>query len=252
VKSEKNNKSWFSLLTSNVSLFSVLGTQSSVLFFDRTKTMKEPFYITTPIYYVNDVPHIGHAYEAIATDAIARFQRLMGRDVRLITGTDEHGLKMVQTARALGRNTLEFADEMSSYFNSAIAYIFMIIFTLLNGGLFMTQFFLIGRVDMRALFYTLPFFLALQPIMQQARPAPVITGQAGILLMLGDDEDAAVAVFLDRRAQKGRDRDTAFAVNRVQRMPPEKLPLAHNTPLVTGASKGLLRAAAPRHVRPIQ
>ncbi|MEY4891089.1 MAG: hypothetical protein RIQ75_2219, partial [Pseudomonadota bacterium] len=75
-----------------------------------------PFYITTASAYPNGRPHIGHAYEAIATDAIARFQRLMGRDVRLITGTDEHGLKMVQTARALGRDTLEFADEMSSYF----------------------------------------------------------------------------------------------------------------------------------------
>jgi methionyl-tRNA synthetase len=76
----------------------------------------EPFYITTAIAYPNGRPHIGHAYEAIATDAIARFQRLMGRDVRLVTGTDEHGLKMVQTARQAGRDTLEFADEMSSYF----------------------------------------------------------------------------------------------------------------------------------------
>jgi methionyl-tRNA synthetase len=78
--------------------------------------MSEPFYITTAIAYPNGRPHIGHAYEAIATDAIARFQRLMGRDVRLITGTDEHGLKMAQTARNAGRETLEFADEMSSYF----------------------------------------------------------------------------------------------------------------------------------------
>jgi methionyl-tRNA synthetase len=78
--------------------------------------MSEPYYITTAIAYPNGKPHIGHAYEAIATDAIARFQRLMGRDVRFITGTDEHGLKMVQTARAAGRETLEFADEMSSYF----------------------------------------------------------------------------------------------------------------------------------------
>jgi methionyl-tRNA synthetase len=78
--------------------------------------MSEPYYITTAIAYPNGKPHIGHAYEAIATDAVARFQRLMGRDVRFITGTDEHGLKMVQTARAAGRDTLEFADEMSSYF----------------------------------------------------------------------------------------------------------------------------------------
>jgi methionyl-tRNA synthetase len=78
--------------------------------------MTDPFYITTAIAYPNGRPHIGHAYEAIATDAIARFQRLKGRDVRLITGTDEHGLKMAQTARDAGRATLEFADEMSSYF----------------------------------------------------------------------------------------------------------------------------------------
>jgi methionyl-tRNA synthetase len=83
---------------------------------DQTKPMSDPYYITTAIAYPNGRPHIGHAYEAIATDAIARFQRLMGRDVRLITGTDEHGLKMAQTARNAGRDTLEFADEMSSYF----------------------------------------------------------------------------------------------------------------------------------------
>ena len=78
--------------------------------------MSEPFYITTAISYPNGKPHIGHAYEAIAADVMARFRRTQGRDVRLITGTDEHGLKMVQTARAEGRDTLEFADEMSGYF----------------------------------------------------------------------------------------------------------------------------------------
>lgn len=78
--------------------------------------MSEPFYITTAIAYPNGRPHIGHAYEAIAADVIARFQRAQGRDVRLVTGTDEHGLKMVQTARGQGRETLEFADEMSGYF----------------------------------------------------------------------------------------------------------------------------------------
>lgn len=83
--------------------------------------MSEPFYITTAIAYPNGRPHIGHAYEAIATDAIARFQRMMGRDVRLVTGTDEHGLKMAQTARNAGRETLEFADEMSGYFREMCA-----------------------------------------------------------------------------------------------------------------------------------
>ncbi len=78
--------------------------------------MTEPYYITTAIAYPNGRPHIGHAYEAIATDAIARFHRMMGRDVRMVTGTDEHGLKMAQTARDAGRDTLEFADEMSMYF----------------------------------------------------------------------------------------------------------------------------------------
>ena len=78
--------------------------------------MADPYYITTAISYPNGPPHIGHAYEAIAADAIARFQRARGRDVRLVTGTDEHGLKMVQTARANDRDTLEYADEMSGYF----------------------------------------------------------------------------------------------------------------------------------------
>lgn len=78
--------------------------------------MGEPFYLTTAISYPNGRPHIGHAYEAIAADAIARFKRAQGYDVRLVTGTDEHGLKMVQTARAAGRDTQDFADEMSSYF----------------------------------------------------------------------------------------------------------------------------------------
>jgi methionyl-tRNA synthetase len=78
--------------------------------------MAERFYITTAIAYPNGRPHIGHAYEAIATDAIARFQRMMGRDVFFLTGTDEHGLKMDQTARERGVETQALADEMSAYF----------------------------------------------------------------------------------------------------------------------------------------
>jgi len=78
--------------------------------------MGEPYLITTAISYPNGRPHIGHAYEAIAGDVIARFRRAQGRDVRFVGGTDEHGLKMVQTARANDRDTLEFADEMSFYF----------------------------------------------------------------------------------------------------------------------------------------
>jgi len=79
--------------------------------------MGEPFYVTTAISYPNGRPHIGHAYEAIAADAIARFQRQAGRDVLFQTGTDEHGLKMVQTARAQGREVAELAAEMSGHFH---------------------------------------------------------------------------------------------------------------------------------------
>lgn len=78
--------------------------------------MADPFYITTAIHYPNGRPHIGHAYEMIAADAIARFQRQQGFDVRLQTGTDEHGLKMVKTARDRGITARELADEMSAYF----------------------------------------------------------------------------------------------------------------------------------------
>jgi methionyl-tRNA synthetase len=80
--------------------------------------MTEPFYITTAINYPNGRPHVGHAYEAIATDAIARFQRLRGRDVFFLTGTDEHGLKMAQTARERGVAPLALAEEMSGYFRA--------------------------------------------------------------------------------------------------------------------------------------
>ncbi|MGR6327893.1 methionine--tRNA ligase [Sphingomonas sp. XXL09] len=83
--------------------------------------MADPYYITTAIHYPNGRPHIGHAYEMIAADAIARFQRQAGRDVRFQTGTDEHGLKMAQTARARNMETRAFADQMSSYFSDMAA-----------------------------------------------------------------------------------------------------------------------------------
>ncbi|MFP5328990.1 MAG: methionine--tRNA ligase [Alphaproteobacteria bacterium] len=78
--------------------------------------MAEPYYITTAINYPNGPPHIGHAYEAIAADVIARFQRSRGREVRFQTGTDEHGLKMAQAARAEGLEPRDFADKMSRLF----------------------------------------------------------------------------------------------------------------------------------------
>ena len=78
--------------------------------------MTKPFYITTAISYPNGKPHVGHAYEAIATDAIARWKRAQGHEVRFLTGTDEHGLKMAQKARDLGITPRALADEMSSAF----------------------------------------------------------------------------------------------------------------------------------------
>ena len=78
--------------------------------------MADPFYITTAISYPNGPPHIGHAYEAIAADVIARFKRTQGRDVRFQTGTDEHGLKMAQVARSEGLEPKALADKMSSLF----------------------------------------------------------------------------------------------------------------------------------------
>ncbi len=78
--------------------------------------MSQPFYVTTAIAYPNGAPHVGHAYEYIATDAIARFKRLDGFDVRFLTGTDEHGLKMAQTAAAEGIPTPAFARRNSDAF----------------------------------------------------------------------------------------------------------------------------------------
>jgi methionyl-tRNA synthetase len=77
---------------------------------------RNSFYITTAIAYPNGVPHIGHAYEAIATDALARFQRLDGKDVFFLTGTDEHGLKMMQTAEAEKLPTMEVATRNAARF----------------------------------------------------------------------------------------------------------------------------------------
>ncbi len=74
------------------------------------------FYVTSPIYYVNDVPHIGHAYTSIACDVVARYKRLSNFDVYFLTGTDEHGQKVEKSALARGKNPQEFCDEVSQKF----------------------------------------------------------------------------------------------------------------------------------------
>ena len=81
--------------------------------------MGTPFYVTTPIYYVNDVPHIGTAYPTIAADTIARWRRLWGDDVVFLTGTDEHGLKVQRAAEARGVSPREWVDETSARFRDA-------------------------------------------------------------------------------------------------------------------------------------
>src|SRR6266536_5132894 len=79
---------------------------------------REKFYITTPIYYVNARPHIGHTYTTVVCDAIARRQRMMGRDTYFLTGTDEHGQKIERSAAAAGKSPQEFADEVSTQFRA--------------------------------------------------------------------------------------------------------------------------------------
>ncbi|MGE3622420.1 MAG: methionine--tRNA ligase [Bdellovibrionales bacterium] len=79
-------------------------------------TIVKTFYVTTPIYYVNDAPHIGHAYTSIACDALARFKRLDGYDTRYLTGTDEHGQKVAKSAATAGMEPQAFTDKVSQNF----------------------------------------------------------------------------------------------------------------------------------------
>ncbi len=81
--------------------------------------MARPFYVTTPIYYVNDVPHLGTAYTTIVADALRRYQRLRGRDARMLTGTDEHGQKLEREAVTKGLTPQQFVDQMSARFREA-------------------------------------------------------------------------------------------------------------------------------------
>ncbi|HEX2676984.1 MAG TPA: class I tRNA ligase family protein, partial [Polyangiales bacterium] len=76
----------------------------------------KPFYVTTPIYYVNDKPHIGTSYSTIAADVMARYQKLRGRPVRFLTGLDEHGLKIARVAESQGLSPQAFTDTMHQPF----------------------------------------------------------------------------------------------------------------------------------------
>jgi methionyl-tRNA synthetase len=78
-----------------------------------------PYYVTTPIFYVNDAPHLGHAYAMVAADALARFMRLDGHPVHFLTGTDEHGQKVEKSALAAGLDPQSFCDRVSQNFRDA-------------------------------------------------------------------------------------------------------------------------------------
>ncbi len=81
--------------------------------------MGPPYYVTTPIYYVNDQPHIGHAYSTVAADVVSRYQRLRGRPGYFLTGLDEHGLKIERRAKEVGLPPQDFVDQMAAPFRSA-------------------------------------------------------------------------------------------------------------------------------------
>src|SRR3954470_4862504 len=81
--------------------------------------MSHTFYITTPIYYVNDAPHIGHAYTTVLADVLARYHRLLGDETYLLTGTDEHGQKVQQAAEKRGVSPQAHCDEYSERFKTA-------------------------------------------------------------------------------------------------------------------------------------
>lgn len=81
---------------------------------------KKPYYITTPIYYVNDKPHLGHAYTTVACDVLARFKRLDGHEVFFLTGTDEHGQKVAQAAEKAGIDPQKFTDGVSQNFQDLV------------------------------------------------------------------------------------------------------------------------------------
>ena len=82
--------------------------------------MTTPYYVTTPIYYVNDKPHIGHAYATLACDMLARFKRLDGYDVMFLTGTDENGQKVQEAADKAGVDPRAFTDSVSRNFRDLL------------------------------------------------------------------------------------------------------------------------------------
>ena len=81
--------------------------------------MKKPFYITTPIYYVNDAPHIGHTYTTVAADVLSRWARLRSIETFFLTGTDEHGGKILEAAKEKHKEPKDYCDEISGKYAQA-------------------------------------------------------------------------------------------------------------------------------------
>ena len=77
---------------------------------------KKTFYITTPLYYVNDVPHIGHAYTTILADTMIRFKKLLGEEAFMLTGTDEHGTKVAEAAAKVNKSPQDFVNQIVKKF----------------------------------------------------------------------------------------------------------------------------------------
>ena len=91
---------------------------NDISIFENKEIIPSHFYITTAIHYTNGKPHVGHAYENVTADAIARYHRIFGRKVFFLTGTDEHGKKVANTAVACGKSPQEFVDYYSNLFQT--------------------------------------------------------------------------------------------------------------------------------------
>lgn len=86
---------------------------------EKGENMAKKFFATTPIFYVNDVPHIGHTYTTVAADVLVRFYKQRGDDARLLVGTDEHGAKIAEAAKNHNKSPQEYADEITTKFKAA-------------------------------------------------------------------------------------------------------------------------------------
>ena len=88
-------------------------------FASKTGIKRKKFYVTTPIYYPNDIPHIGHAYTTITADVISRWNKIKGNDVFFLTGTDDHGKKILDAANKSKKDPKKFTDKLNEFFSTS-------------------------------------------------------------------------------------------------------------------------------------